>query len=248
MTGNSDPKAVKAEVRERVWRLLEERGVARFPLPVRGRIPNFEGAEEAASLLCSSPEYVDAKVVKVNPDSPQRPVRLRALTDGKVLVMPTPRIRNGFLLLDPAKIPRRYLIEASTISGAFRFGRPVHPRDLPKIELIVIGSVAVTESGWRVGKGEGYAELEYGILRAFGRVDKSTPVFTTVHELQLVDELPREPFDVPVDAIFTNERSIRCPPNPKPDGIYWDLLEEEKLREIPLLQEMKPVFYRRAPL
>jgi 5-formyltetrahydrofolate cyclo-ligase len=34
--------------------------------------------------------------------------------------MPTPRIRNGFLLLDPAKIPRRYLIEASTISGAFR--------------------------------------------------------------------------------------------------------------------------------
>jgi hypothetical protein len=26
------------------------------------------------------------------------------------------------------------------------------------------------------------------------------------------------------------------------------LLEEEKLREIPLLQEMKPVFYRRAPL
>jgi 5-formyltetrahydrofolate cyclo-ligase len=248
MTRNSDPKAVKAEARERVWRLLEERGVARFPIPVRGRIPNFEGAEEAASRLCSSPEYVGARVVKVNPDSPQRPVRLRALTDGKVLVMPTPRIRSGFLLLDPAKVPKRSLKEASTISGAFRFGRPVHPRELPAIDLIVIGSVAVTRSGWRVGKGEGYAELEYGILKAFGKVKESTPVFTTVHELQLVDELPREPFDVPVDAIFTNERAIRCPPNPKPDSIYWDLLEEEKLREIPLLQEMRPVFYRRAPL
>jgi 5-formyltetrahydrofolate cyclo-ligase len=162
--------------------------------------------------------------------------------------MPTPRIRSGFLLLDPAKMPRRSLKEASTISGAFRFGRPVHPSELPAIDLIVIGSVAVTRSGWRVGKGEGYAELEYGILRAFGKVDKSTPVFTTVHELQLVYELPREPFDVPVDAIFTNERAIRCPPNPKPDGIYWDLLEEEKLREIPLLQEMRSVFYRRVPL
>ncbi len=248
MTGGSDPVAVKAAVRERVWRVLEERGVARFPLPVRGRIPNFEGAEKAASRLCSSSEYTGARVVKVNPDSPQRPVRLRALLDGKILIMPTPRIRSGFLLLDPAKVPRRYLNEASTISGAFRFGRPVHPRELPTVDLIVIGSVAVTPSGWRVGKGEGYAELEYGILRTYGKVDDSTPIFTTVHELQLVDELPREPFDVPVDAIFTNERDIRCPPNPKPAGIYWDLLDEEKLREIPLLQEMRSVFYRRAPL
>ncbi len=239
----TDPRAVKAEVRERIWRLLEERGVARFPLPVRGRIPNFEGAEDAASRLCSSPEYLNAKVVKVNPDSPQRPVRLRVLLDGKVLVMPTPRIKSGFLLLDPQKIPRSRLEEASTISGAFKLGRPVHPRDLPAIDLIVIGSVAVTPSGWRVGKGEGYAELEYGILRTFGKVDGSTPVFTTVHELQLVDELPREPFDVPVDAIFTDKRAIRCPPNPKPAGIYWSLLEEEKLREIPLLQEIRSAFY-----
>ncbi len=248
LSGGSDPKAIKAEVRERVWKLLEERGVARFPLPVRGRIPNFEGAERAASRLCSSPEYIGARVVKVNPDSPQRTVRLRALLDGKVLVMPTPRIRSGFLLLDPGRIHRRHLKEASTISGAFRFGRPVHPRELPTIDLIVIGSVAVTPSGWRVGKGEGYAELEYGILRAFGKVDGSTPVFTTVHELQLVDELPREPYDVPVDAVFTGERTIRCPPNPKPDGIYWELLDEEKLREIPLLQEMRSAFYRRTYL
>ena len=248
MTAGSDPTAVKAAVRERVWRVLEEKGVARFPLPVRGRIPNFEGAEKAASRLSSSSEYVRARVVKVNPDSPQRPVRLRALLDGKVLIVPTPRIRSGFLLLDPGKVPRKYLKEAATISGAFRFGRPVHPRELPTVDLIVIGSVAVTPSGWRVGKGEGYAELEYGILRTYGKVDGSTPIFTTVHELQLVDELPREPFDVPVDAIFTNERDIRCPPNPKPAGIYWDLLDEEKLREIPLLQEMRSVFYRRAPL
>ncbi|MEM0451180.1 MAG: 5-formyltetrahydrofolate cyclo-ligase [Nitrososphaerota archaeon] len=85
--------SAEAEVRERVWRLLEERGVARFPLPVKGRIPNFAGAEEAASRLRSSDEYQAARVVKVNPDSPQRPVRLMALQDGKLLVMPTPRIR-----------------------------------------------------------------------------------------------------------------------------------------------------------
>jgi 5-formyltetrahydrofolate cyclo-ligase len=41
----------KKRIRERVWKLLEERGVARFPKPVYGRIPNFEGAEAAAELL-----------------------------------------------------------------------------------------------------------------------------------------------------------------------------------------------------
>ncbi|MDJ0274547.1 MAG: 5-formyltetrahydrofolate cyclo-ligase [Nitrososphaerota archaeon] len=243
-----DPRSIKAEVRERVWRLLEERGVARFPLPVKGRIPNFAGAEEAAARLRSSDEYQAARVVKVNPDSPQRPVRLMALQDGKLLVMPTPRIRSGFLLLDPSRIPKGMVSQASTISGAFRLGLQVHPRDLPRIDLIVIGSVAVTPSGWRVGKGEGYAELEYGILRSFGKVDGSTPIFTTVHELQLVEDLPREPFDVPVDAIFTERRAIRCPPNPKPEGIYWELLDERKLEEIPLLQEMRRTFYRRELL
>jgi 5-formyltetrahydrofolate cyclo-ligase len=42
---------LKRELRERVWRLLEERGVARFPRPVYGRIPNFVGAETAARRI-----------------------------------------------------------------------------------------------------------------------------------------------------------------------------------------------------
>ena len=39
---------------------------------------------------------------------------------------------------------------------------------IPHLDMLVLGSVAVSESGLRIGKGEGYADLEYAILRAKG--------------------------------------------------------------------------------
>src|SRR5439155_130950 len=41
--------AAKQKLRERIWTLLERRRVARFPFPATGRIPNFQGAEQAAA-------------------------------------------------------------------------------------------------------------------------------------------------------------------------------------------------------
>jgi 5-formyltetrahydrofolate cyclo-ligase len=84
----------------RVWRLIEEKSISTFPKPVFHRIPNFVGAEKAANNLRNLPEYNSAKIVFCNPDSPQRPVREMALQEGKTVVMATPRLREGFLLLD----------------------------------------------------------------------------------------------------------------------------------------------------
>ncbi|MCG2909800.1 MAG: 5-formyltetrahydrofolate cyclo-ligase, partial [Stygiolobus sp.] len=38
----------KCEIRQKIWRLLEEKDIASFPRPVYGRIPNFKGAEMAS--------------------------------------------------------------------------------------------------------------------------------------------------------------------------------------------------------
>lgn len=48
-------------------------------------------------------------MIKVNPDSPQQPVRLQALQQGRVLVMPAPRIKSVFILLDPQAIPQKMI-------------------------------------------------------------------------------------------------------------------------------------------
>jgi 5-formyltetrahydrofolate cyclo-ligase len=235
-------RRVKDEIRKRIWDLLLERGVATFPLPPHGRIPNFKGAREATERLAELPEWKRARIVKVNPDSPQRWVRLLALRQGKLLVMATPRLREGFILLDPKRIPPHLYDAASTIRGAFRLGRRIgidELRELGGVDFIVTGSVAVDRRGHRIGKGEGYAELEYAILRELGLADEDTPIATTVHDLQIVDEIPRDPYDLTVDYIVTPRRILRVAGRePRPPGIIWSMLPCEKLEEIPLLREL----------
>ncbi|ABM79916.1 5-formyltetrahydrofolate cyclo-ligase [Hyperthermus butylicus] len=239
--GHIDVKEYKKRLREHIWRLLSERGVATFP-PPWGRIPNFRGAEAAAAKLFDLGEWRRARIVKANPDSPQRWVRLATLRQGKLLVMATPRLHEGFILLDPKRIPSYLYEKASTIRGAFQLGRVIgidELRSLGGIDFIVTGSVAVDRYGHRVGKGEGYAELEYAIMRELGLVDEDTPIATTVHDLQIVDHIPREPYDLTVDFIATPTRLIRVAERgPRPPGVIWELLPCEKLKEIPILVEL----------
>ncbi len=221
-----------------MWRLLKEKGVARFPFPVEGRIPNFEGAEVAAVNLTKTEEWRYSRTIFVNPDSPQRPVRHLALMQGKIVVMSTPRLREGFLLLDPSRIIPRNYWAASSIKGAFKYGIKIR-LEVPRIDLKVTGSVAVDLRGNRVGKGHGYSDLEYGILGEIGVVDEKTPIATTVHDLQVIEEVPNEEHDMPVTIISTPTRIVRTGRRGRP-RIYWEKITDEMLREIPLLLEIRP--------
>ena len=237
----------KDDIRRRVWGLLESKGVARFPRPVYGRIPNFIGAEMAARRIAEQKEFKNARVIKVNPDSPQMPIRRLILELGKTLIMPTPKLRSGFLLLDPKRIQRRNLAEASSIRGAFKHGRLCPLRDLPSIDLVIVGSVAVSRDGIRIGKGGGYSEIEYGILRELNLIEEETPVFTSIHDLQLIDEAPKEEHDLTVDLISTPRRIIRIRrKQPQPKGIFWRELSERRLHEMPILLELKKILHERS--
>lgn len=229
----------KDDIRRRIWKLMDESGISRFPRPVFGRIPNFQGAERAAQKLAGLPEFQSAKVVKVNPDSPQTPVRRKGLSRGKMLVMPSPRLKKGFLVLDPKTIPKGFIGKASTIRGAFRYGNFASIEDLPKIDLVVAGSVAVSPDGGRIGKGGGYSEIEYGILRELELLTEGTPIVTTVHDVQIVEEAPREDHDFSVDAIVTPTRVIRTEGRSQPRGIFWERVTSTMLNEMPILKELK---------
>lgn len=226
----------KDSIRKEVYRRLIDEAVSKPPYPIEGRIPNFVGAEEAASRLTKLRGFLETDVVKINPDSPQRPVRYMALYMGKKVVMPTPRIKKGFILLDPDGI--RNIGFASTIKGAFRLGKITRLEDLPEIGFIVEGSVAVSPDGSRLGKGEGYAELEYAILLEYGKIDYNVMIATTVHELQIVDYIPRDVYDVSINYIVTPRRIVRCPSIYRPKGIIWDALDREKIMEIPILKSL----------
>ncbi len=214
--------------------------VARFP-GAAGRIPNFTGAEAAAERLRSTPEWQAAHTVKANPDAAQWPVRQRALEDGKTVYMAVPRLAAAepFFALDPAHLsepPRK----AASISGASRSGRRVTLAELSPVDLVVMGAVAVGEDGARLGKGGGFADLEFALAAAAGLIGPRTVSVTTVHELQLrpAGTIPVTSHDVLVDLIVTPARVIDCRPRHgprQPPRICWEDLTEEKIAAIPVL-------------
>jgi 5-formyltetrahydrofolate cyclo-ligase len=246
--GARDVLARKAALRERVWRELERRGVARFP-GAFGRIPNFAGAAQAAERLRDTDAWRRARTVKANPDSPQLPVRERALADGKIVIVAVPRLAgtHPFLRLDPARLrttPRR----AASIGGAARAGRPVEVVELEPVDLVVCGCVAVDPSGARLGKGGGFSDLEYALAWEAGLIGPATMVVTTVHEAQVVPRgrIPTTPHDFALDLVVTPERVIACRPDARSrergrrrrPGIRWDELTPEKIAAIPLLARL----------
>ncbi|KAJ7969792.1 5-formyltetrahydrofolate cyclo-ligase [Quillaja saponaria] len=230
-----DPKASKWVIRKRIWDTMEAQNFAQNPRPVHHRIPNFVGASAAADKLRGLDVFRVAKCVKVNPDSPQKQVRFLTLSDGKKLLTPQPRLRTGFFsVIESHVLTPSTIREACTSAGVAKHGRPIGLDENIKVDLIVIGSVAVDpRTGARLGKGEGFAELEYGMLQYMGAIDDSTPVVTSVHDCQLVDDIPVEKLlihDVPVDIICTPTQVIFTETMiPKPQGIYWDKLSPEKL-------------------
>jgi len=215
--------------------------VSRFP-GARGRIPNFKGAERCADIVAQLPAWSGARIIKSNPDSPQRAIRHLALKQGKTIYMAVPRLRDEkcFIELDPARLGRN-IYAASSIKGAFEFGRQVAINRMRPVDLVVCGSVAVNRNGMRVGKGGGYSDLEYGLAIELGIVKRSTPIVTTVHPLQIVSERAKlEPHDIPVDFIVTPDESIATNTSlPRPKGIYWKYLDREKIDAIPILSKLR---------
>ncbi|KAG4401861.1 hypothetical protein AAZX31_02G075600 [Glycine max] len=138
------PKAWKWVIRKRIWDVMEARNFANNPRPVHHRIPNFVGASVAAEKMRELDVFQVAQCVKVNPDSPQKQVRFLTLSDGKKLLTPQPRPRTGFFsVLDSNMLTLDTIKEACTSVGVAKHGQPIGLDKKIKVDLIVIGSVAV---------------------------------------------------------------------------------------------------------
>ena len=239
-----DPEVLdaKAALRDEVWSRLEDAGVTRFP-GARNRISNFRGAEEAAARLRDTEAWACARTIKANPDSPQWPVRQRALEDGKQVYMAVPRLagEDPFFLLDPdhlADTPRR----ASSIKGASANARTVAVDELEPVDLVITGCVAVGRDGVRLGKGGGFSDLEFALAAEAGLISERTLVATTVHELQVeaAGRIPSTGHDVRIDLVVTPERvlTIDHAGHRPPARLRWEELTADKISAIPLLARL----------
>jgi 5-formyltetrahydrofolate cyclo-ligase len=228
-------RQAKQRIREQVWATLErqhavEPGVA-------GHIPAFVGADDAAARLSTLPAWQTARAITANPDRAQLPVRTRALQAGATVYMAVPNLATAmpFYLLDPARLPDLPAL-AATHQAAATVAPLVAIAQMPPLDLVVCGSVAVNADGARIGKGAGYSDLELALLAEAGLITDHTTIVTTVHPLQLLDgALPETAHDFRLDAIITPEATILCPGGRRPQALRWDDLTPDTIAAIPVL-------------
>ena len=237
----------KASVRERVWSELRKVAVpdSRFHFDFGEFIADFEGGEAAVDRLTDNRFYKEANLIFITPDNCLDRLRLKALEDGKTVLMTTYSIKRGFWLLDPKTIAPELYLYASTLDGMERIGKPLSLKDIAatigKVDYMVTGTGAINHEGVRFGKGHGFFDAEWGMLYQLARITTDTPCAAVVHDCQVLTEvLTPDVYDTVVDVIFTPTRTIEVSGPHKPTcGIIWDRLDQHMYDTIPPLQELK---------
>jgi len=236
----------KSTVRESVWKELRKVALpdSRFDYDFSEFIPDFEGSDEAVMRLTELPCYKNARTSFITPDNCLEQLRLRALQDGKTVLMTTYAIRRGFRLLDPRKIDPSMYELAATLDGAERIARPIElfrifSEDI-EIDCMVTGTGAINGEGVRFGKGHGFFDLEWAMLYTIGAISQKTYTAAIVHDCQVLNqELTPEEFDTVCDIVVTPTRFFEVPEAEKPVcGILWEKLTPGMLDSIPPLDEL----------
>lgn len=243
----ADVSITKRSSRERIWKYMMKNDLLNYPKKVYNKIPNFKGAVDAVERFCSLNEFKDAKLIQISLDKPLEYLQKSSLKAGKEIIVPIPKLNNGLFVrvpppIDDGKIDEHF--RAPTRQQRLLEGQSiVKIDDKFNIDIVVVGSVCVDRDGRRIGKGLGFADLEYAMMRKIGSIKPDTTVVTIVHDSQIVDKLPDDLFkkhDVHVDIIVTPTETIIVNNKlKKPDGIYWDILTQRRINAVQLLQQMK---------
>ncbi len=93
-------------------------------------------------------------------------------------------------------------------SGRFGILEPIELMKISykNIDLVLVPGIAFDKNGHRIGYGFGFYD------KFLAKVPKAVKI-GLCFDFQVVDEIPREEHDVPVDLIVTEERVIECRKN-----------------------------------
>lgn len=247
MTDNGH--GIRDETRERVWSDLREvaRPDSRFGWDFSSFIADYEGSDQGATRLLTRGENQGYEHWFVTPDNNLDPLRERLVERGVPFVMPTYGIRRGFLRLEPDDVPEGQAAFAGTLDGMNRFASRIEletmERTLAPLDCMITGASFVTEDGLRMGKGHGFFDLEWAMMREVGLADETTDVVAVVHDAQVLDDITGQSLaadhDTIVDAIVTPTQTISIDEAPsKPAGIRWPLLDRDRVEGMPPLQTL----------
>jgi 5-formyltetrahydrofolate cyclo-ligase len=239
----SEARAEQDDLRSKVW--PELRQVAR-PHPILGFdfdnfIADFDGSDRCAEHLRELPAYQAASAVFVTPDECTGLIRQWVLEDGKVLVVTTFGIVDGFRMVRPTELPDGGAEQAATMAWLHEVAPAVSLGELAGlgISFLVTGAGAITRGGVRLGKGHGYFDLEWAMLSEVGALDATPTVAGVVHDCQRLDvDVTVAAHDVPVDVVVTPTGVEPFAVHRGPGQVLWDQLTVERAAGMPPVVEL----------
>lgn len=181
-------RALRAEIRQRrrargeLAQLADGDGIARQARELIGRL----GARSIACYLSSA----------VEPNT--RPLLNWAVDEGVTVLLPLTR-EDGLLdwVVADGSSERRH-----ELGFPEAVGEALGPIAVNDVDLILVPAAAVDLEGMRLGWGRGYYD------RTLGSMDRRPPVYAVVGDAEVLDEVPRERHDEPVDGAITPTRTI----------------------------------------
>ncbi|WP_210479532.1 5-formyltetrahydrofolate cyclo-ligase [Naasia sp. SYSU D00948] len=187
-------RALRAELRER-RRTLTSTERAEASSGLTRNLVELTRSTGARSVSC----YLSA------PDEPDTRGYLRWTAEHGIRTL-LPITRNDGLL--------DWTVSHGTEETVGLFGLPepigelLPPSAIDDVDLILVPAACVDERGVRMGWGKGYFD------KMLGSIEKCPPVFAVVFDSEVIDEVPRERHDQPVDGAVTPTRILRFASTP----------------------------------
>jgi 5-formyltetrahydrofolate cyclo-ligase len=196
---------------------------SRFDDDFESFIPDFEGSERCVERLAALPIYQQAETLFVSRDNNLRPLRERALGDGKRLIVPSHALRTGLRVIE--SVPKGMERFAAMLDGLEEFGRPIPLEQVAEhgpVSIAVTGAVAVTREGIMFGARHDYFRIEVAVLAAMNALADGALTIGMVHDCQVVEladgvEAPHGAFlDLVItpSEVFVQPDPQRRPPQP----------------------------------
>lgn len=85
-------------------------------------------------------------------------------------------------------------------------GEVLGPIAVNDVDLMIVPAAAVDRSGMRMGWGRGYFD------KTIGSMEKCPPVYAVIYDSEVLDELPREVHDQPVNGVVTPSQTLTLSP------------------------------------
>lgn len=227
----------KFTIRKKVWECFHNHCLVTFPKP-HGRIPNYVGMEDTTMNLLQLPAFTAAKSIAVFTDKALTSARELVIDSSKDLYVPFPRFQR--CLMKKIVVNESDDVKTLVSRWGIHRGENVGIYDGVTVDMLIVGSVGVSKEGYRVGRGQGFEDLEFAVFKEYKVINEDTIIVTIVHDLQVLDSLPRDLFkkyDMPVDVIITPTRTIVVENKlPRPAGVFWDELTIGQVKSRKLLQ------------